>query len=124
MAGASGQCNGGSDKTRTGAKSSDLWQLRSLSNGIFENLTLLPTQRSAAEWDRTSRGQALLDERTRLAVENCDIVIFQSRCGGAERCPLLHQPASLLKHVATPISLLNFVTNDVCKRRLDNLIPG
>jgi len=35
---------------------------------------------------------------------------------------LLHEAAPLLEHVAAPIGLLDFIANDMGKRRLDNLI--
>src|SRR5262245_24739369 len=42
-------------------------------------------------------------------------------CGGAERRPLLHQPAPLLEHVAAPISSLDLATDGVRQRHLGNL---
>jgi len=40
--------------------------------------------------------------------------------GGAERRPLLHQPAPLLEHVAAPIGRLNLAADHVRKRHLGN----
>jgi len=41
---------------------------------------------------------------------------------GAERRPLLHQPAPLLEHVAALIRLLHLAADDMRQGRLDNLV--
>ena len=82
---------------------------------LFSGAPLLPS--TTVRYTTYSSGQAVTGERNAVTLPS-----LPRWRGGAECCPLLHEPASLFEHVGSPIGLLDFIANDMGQRRLNNLI--
>jgi hypothetical protein len=71
---------------------------------------------TAARYTAYGGGQALIRERNAVMLPSC-------RVGAAvQNVAHCHETAPLLEHVGSAIGLLDFIADDMRKRRLDNLI--